>query len=126
VGKGFGLRLNIVGFALADQATKDEMARVTALTNGKFFDARDAKGLQKAIEEALAVPFDVLDDSGAKVASGVTGAGTISLPTGIYTVTIQATGKPIAIPNVHIQENGATKVELKKEGEEIGTKILGP
>ena len=126
VAKGFGLRLNIVGFALADQATKDEMARVTALTNGKFFDARDAKGLQKAIEEALAVSFDVLDDSGAKVASGVTGAGTISLPTGIYTVTIQATGKPITVPNVHIRENGATRVELKKEGEEVGTKISEP
>ena len=126
VAKGFGLRLNIVGFALADQATKDEMAKVTALTNGKFFDARDAKGLQKAIEEALAVPYDVLDDSGAKVASGVTGAGTISLPTGIYTVVIQATGKPITVPDVHIRENGATKVELKKEGEEVGVKISAP
>ena len=126
IAKGFSLRLNIVGFALADQATKDEMAKVTALTNGKFFDARDAKGLQKAIEEALAVPYDVLDDSGAKVASGVTGAGTTSLPTGIYTVVIQATGKPITIPDVHIQENGATKVELKKEGEEVGVKISGP
>jgi len=68
----------------------------------------------------------VLDDSGAKVTSGVTGAGAISLPTGIYTVTIQATGKPITIPNVHIQENGATKVELKKEGEEVGVGITGP
>jgi VWFA-related protein len=125
VAKGFALRLNIVGFALADQATKDEMAKVTALTNGKFFDARDAKSLQKAIEEALAVPYDVLDDSGAKVASGVTGTGTISLPTGIYTVVIQATGKPITIPDVHIRANGATKVELKKEGEEVGVKVSG-
>jgi VWFA-related protein len=126
IAKGFSLRLNIVGFALADQATKDEMARVTALTNGKFFDARDARSLQKAIEEALAVPFDVLDDSGTKVASGVTGSGTTSLPTGIYTVVIQATGKPITIPDVHIAENGATKIELKKEGEEVGVKVMGP
>jgi hypothetical protein len=81
--------------------------------------------LQKAIEEALAVPYDVLDDSGAKVASGVTGAGTISLPTGIYTVIVQATGKPITISEVNIRENGATKVELRKEGEEVGVKI-GP
>lgn len=126
VAKGIALRLNIVGFALADQATKDEMAKVTALTNGKFFDARDAIGLQKAIEEALAVPYDVVDDSGSKVASGVTGAGILSLPPGIYSVVIQATGKPIMIPDVHIQENGTTKVELKKEGEEVGTRVLGP
>ena len=126
IAKGFKLRLNIVGFALADQATKDEMAKIAEITNGKFFDARDAKGLQKAIEEALAVPYDVMDDSGSKIASGVTGAGTISLPTGSYTVVIQATGKPITIPDVRIQEKGTTKVELKKEGEEVGVKVLGP
>src|SRR5256885_16769486 len=98
------------------------MAKVTGLTNGKFFGARDAKSLQKAIEEALAVPFDVLDDSGAKVATGVTGTGTISLPTGVYTVVLQATGKAITIPDVHIQENSATKIELIKESEEVGVK----
>jgi hypothetical protein len=48
------------------------------------------------------------------------------LPTGVYTVVIQATGKPITIPDVHIQENGATKVELKKEGEEVGVKVSAP
>jgi hypothetical protein len=26
---------------------------------------------------------------------------------------------------VHIRENGATKVELKKEGEEVGVKVSG-
>ena len=41
--KGFQLRLNIVGFALADEATKQEMAKVAQLTGGQFFDARDGK-----------------------------------------------------------------------------------
>ena len=51
--------------------------------------------------------------------------GMISLPTGSYTVVIQATGKPITIPDVRIHEKGTTKVELKKEGEEVGVKVLG-
>jgi len=61
---------------------------------------------QKGIEEALAVPYDVLDDSGAKVASGVAGAATTSLPVGTYSVVIQATGDPINIPNVQIKQDG--------------------
>ena len=126
VAKGFALRLNIVGFALADQATKDEMARIAALTSGKFFDARDAKGLHKAIEEALALPYEVIDDSGSKVAGGIAGAEALSLPTGSYTVRLQAAGNLITIPDVQIQEKRSTKVELKKEGNEIGARVVGP
>ena len=70
---GFKVRLNIVGFALADAQTKDEMQRVAALTGGRFIDAADAQTLTGAIEQSLAVPYDVVDASGNTIASGRVG-----------------------------------------------------
>jgi len=68
--KGFQMRLDVVGFALADEATKREMEQITALTGGHFFDAKDAKALPGAIARALAAPYDVLDAAGHRVTGG--------------------------------------------------------
>jgi von Willebrand factor type A domain len=124
--KGFKARLNIVGFALANRAAKQEMQRLAELTEGHFFDAKNGKGLREAIEQALAIPYDVFDASGAKVRGGLTGQGTIEVPEGIYTVIVQTTGKLITIPEVRVTQNGLTKVELKKAGQEIGVQVVGP
>jgi Mg-chelatase subunit ChlD len=126
LGKGLKVRLNIIGFALADAATKRDMERVAVLTGGKFFDAKNAQALTQAIEQSLAVPYDVLDASGTRVGGGLTGQGKIDVPEGIYSVVVQAAGKPITIPNVRIAQNGSTKVALKKEGQEVGIQVLGP
>lgn len=126
VAKGIKIRLNIVGFALAEAAVRQEMDRVAKLTGGKFYDARNARALQQAIQQSLAVPYDVLDAAGTRVGGGVTGQGTVKVPEGIYTVVVRAAGTPIQIPNVRITANGFTKVVLKKEGQEIGVQVLGP
>ena len=96
------------------------------LTGGKFFDAKNAQALTQAIEQSLAVPFDVVDAAGVRIGGGLTGHGRIDMPEGIYTVVVHAAGKPVKIPNVRIAQNGFTKVVLKKEGQEIGIQILGP
>lgn len=124
--KGFKVRLNIVGFALVKEATKQEMERVAQLTGGHFFDAKDGKALQGAVQQALAVPYDVLDASGTHVGGGLTGQGVITLPEGMYTTVVHAMGEPIIIPGVRINQNQLTKVELKKEGQEIKTRVLEP
>jgi Mg-chelatase subunit ChlD/osmotically-inducible protein OsmY len=124
--KGLKVRLNIVGFALADEATKREMQRIADLTRGHFFDAKDAKALRWAIEQALAVPYDALDAAGSRVATGLTGQGAIAVPEGIYTVVVRAAGKPITIADVRIAHDQFTRVELKKEGQEVVTRVLGP
>jgi len=77
----------------------------------------NTQALTQAIEQSLAVPFDVVDAAGVRIGGGLTG---------IYTVVVQAAGKPVKIPNVCIAQNGFTKVVLKKEGQEIGIQILGP
>jgi hypothetical protein len=124
--KGIKMKLNIVGLALADDATKKEMQRIAGLTGGQFFDAKNTKGLRAAIEQALSVPYDVLDGAGDKVTGGITGQSAIQVPEGMYTIVVAASGKPVRIPNVRIVQNKTTKVELKKEGKEIGTRVIGP
>ncbi|MGH7381033.1 MAG: vWA domain-containing protein [Candidatus Methylomirabilales bacterium] len=124
--KGLKVRVNVVGFALAEEAVKQEMNRVAKLTGGRFFDAKDAKGLRKAIQESLGVPYDVLDPAGTKVGSGLTGQTPIEVPDGIYTVVVAVAGKPVSIPNVRITEKKSTRVELKREGQEIVSKVVGP
>jgi len=126
VSKGIKIRLNIVGFALAEAAVRQEMDRVAKITGGKFYDAQNAKALRQAIQQSLAVPYEVRDAAGTKVAGGLTGEAAIGVPQGIYTVSVSAAGKPILIPNVRVRHNGSTTVALRKEGQQIGIKVTGP
>ena len=122
---GLKLRLELVGFALVNRKVKEEMQHVAGLTGGQFHDARDAKSLADAFQSSLAVPYDVLDAAGEKIATGLAGQTAINLPEGIFSVVLHG-DKAITIPNVRIERDRATKVALKKEGQEIGIQIQGP
>jgi len=74
----------------------------------------------------MAVPYDVLDATGSRVASGVTGQGSIAVPEGVYTVVVRGAGQPIKIADVRVADDQFTRVELKKEGQEVGMQVLGP
>jgi len=84
--KGLEVRVNVVGFAFADNASKMEMQRIAELSRGRFFDAKDVRELRDAIQGALAVPFDVLDDSNVSVGTGLVGRAAISVPEGTYKI----------------------------------------
>lgn len=124
--QGLKLRLNVVGFALADAATKTEMEKVASLTGGRFFDAQDSEGLRKAISQSLAAPFDVLDTAGTRVASGVTGQQPIEVPEGLYSVVIQAAGAPVTIQSVRLVQGKSTRVEFTKAGQKTVSRVVGP
>ncbi len=126
VAKGIKIRLNIVGFALAEAAVRTEMDRVAKITGGKFYDAQNAKALRQAIQQSLAIPYEVLDAAGVKVGGGLTGEAAIPVPEGIYTVSVSAAGKPILVPNVRVRHNGSTTVALRKEGDTVGVKVTSP
>jgi Mg-chelatase subunit ChlD len=126
VAKGIKIRLNIVGFALAEAAVKQEMERVARITGGKFYDAQDARSLRQAIQQSLAVAYDVQDAAGARVGGGLTGESPIKVPEGIYTVTVRTSGRPVIVRSVRVRYNAFTKVALRKEGQQIGVKVSGP
>jgi hypothetical protein len=124
--QGFDVRVNVVGFALAEETVKLEMQRVAELTGGRFFDAQDAEGLRDAIEESLAVPYDILDADGERVAGGLTGRASAEVPEGIYRVAVRTAGDPVIVEDVPIQAGEPTRIEIKKEGEEVGVRVVPP
>jgi Mg-chelatase subunit ChlD len=122
--QGIKMKLNVVGFALADAALKAELRRLAEQTKGQFVEAKDAQSLRAAIERSLAVPYEVLDATDTKVAEGVTGQAVTELPEGVYTVRVRA-DKPIDVANVGIAAQQTTTIELKKEGREVGVHVVG-
>jgi VWFA-related protein len=125
VSGGIKLKLNIVGFGLADASLKAELRKLAELTAGQFVDAKDASSLRSAIEQSFALPYEVLEAAGKKVAAGTTGQAGIQLPEGVYTVRVKAE-PPIEIARVRIGAQQATTIELKKEGREIGMNVGPP
>lgn len=123
---GLNLRINVVGFALADEATKTVMRRVAEVTGGEFFDAQDQQGLQLGIRAAMQAPFEVLDAADTVVATGQVGGDSVKVPEGIYRVVVYGAGDPIEAPHIKVVRDRYMQVALKKEGEEVGVHVLGP
>lgn len=123
---GMTLRVDVVGFALSEEAVKREMERVAEITGGRFFDAQNTEELRRGIQRALAAPYDVFDAEGTRVGGGVTSRGAIEVPAGVYTIKVRGVDDEIAIANVRIASNQATGVTLTKEGANVEIQILDP
>jgi len=108
--KGFDMQLNIVGFALNDEALESQFEAWAELGGGRYFAANDAAGLSDALEEALRVPFVVYDRAGAEVAAGVVDGEQVELPAGVYTVVVQG-APPRLFEEVRV--NGGEGVSLR-------------
>ena len=124
---GIHIRLDVVGLALADEATKAEMRRIAEITGGQYFDANNRAGFQNAIRQAFGrVPFDVQDAAGKTVASGLLGGGPIKLAAGTYTIIVAASGQPVRLGGVAVAGDKTTRIELSKRGDRIESRIDGP
>ena len=86
---GVQVNLNIVGFALDDEALKAQMADWAEAGNGSYFDASGAEELVDAIVRAVSAPYRVYArDVEEPVATGTVGDGSVSLEPGAYRVEI--------------------------------------
>ncbi|MFV8816683.1 hypothetical protein [Haliea sp. E17] len=108
--KGFDVNLNIVGFAIGDPELASQFESWAALGNGRYYAADNREGLQDALEQALRVPYRVLDGNGNEVASGQVGGPPVELEAGYYDVVV-ATEPPRTFDQVEIP--GESAVELK-------------
>ncbi len=87
--QGVDVRVNIVGFAIDDEALKDEFRSWAELGGGEYLDAGEAEALGEALEQSLRIPFEVIDASGDVVASGFVGEDPVEVPAGTYSVRIR-------------------------------------
>jgi hypothetical protein len=88
IASGLDVRINIVGFAIDDEALQAELERWAQIGGGEAFGADDAESLDAGIAAALAAPYRVLDEAGEVVGEGAVGGDPVSLPPGSYTVEV--------------------------------------
>jgi len=88
-GKGLGVYLNIVGFALDDIELESRFEDWARLGGGRYFQATDPESLSRALADALKVPFSVFDASGERVARGIVDGEALELSPGIYKVVVK-------------------------------------
>ena len=99
--QGIDARVNIVGFAVEDDALKAQFREWAHLGNGQYFDAAGAADLGQAIAAAVQPPFRVLDADGNEVARGLVDGDPVEVPTGTYRVEVQA-AQLVVIDNVDV------------------------
>jgi len=83
---GWDIRVNIVGFAIDDADLQQTFESWAAAGGGEYFNATSADDLGEAMTRAVATRFEVIDENGDMVASGLTGGDPITLATGDYRV----------------------------------------
>ena len=89
--KAVDVRVNIVGFAIDDENLKSRFRYWANLANGEYYDAISANDLERSMNHALQVPYDVFDATGKLVASGTVGDDGVDLSPGEYTVKTRST-----------------------------------
>ncbi len=88
IDQGIDVQVNIVGFALDDDALRAQFSEWAELGNGTYFDATNSDELDEAIAKAVQAPFRVLDADGNQVAAGTVDGNPVDLPPGTYTVVV--------------------------------------
>ncbi|MFK7801679.1 MAG: VWA domain-containing protein [Anaerolineae bacterium] len=87
---GINIKLNIIGFAINDDALREKLQGWATLGNGLYFDATNASDLSAALSSSLASVYQLFDMEGQNVATGVVGAGPVEVAPGIYTIRISS------------------------------------
>lgn len=82
--KGADVRVNIVGYAIDDEALADRFRSWAAAGGGRYFGARTGAELDDALLRAAATPFAILDEAGNTVGKGRAGDAPLTLPAGSY------------------------------------------
>jgi len=93
--KGIDVRINIVGFAIDNEALKAQFKSWAELGDGAYFEANDQKSLNEAVKKALQVPYKVYDKRDTLVASGVVGGKETALKGGSYKVVVETSPQQV-------------------------------
>jgi len=88
IDQGYDLRVNIVGFAIDELMLKETFRGWARAGNGSYFDAADADELADGIQKAIEIPYEVLNQEGDVVATGVLNGDPVSIPAGTYNINV--------------------------------------
>ncbi len=88
IDSGIDVRVNIVGFALDDEALKAQFQEWARLGNGQYIDAGDQAELTAAVAAAVQPTFAVLDAGGVVIAAGQVGGDAVPIRPGTYILEI--------------------------------------
>lgn len=112
--QGIDVHVNIVGFALDDDALRDQFRRWARLGGGTYFDATNTEELGTAISRAVQAPFRVLNEDGEVVATGTVDGNAVSVPPGVYTVEV-LTDPRQTFEDVEVVSGERTRLRLRRE-----------
>jgi hypothetical protein len=111
---GLDLRLNIIGFAVTNTKTQNDLAGFAQGTGGMFYSAQTGGALAEALMVAAIdkFPYAVYDAAGKVVASGEVDGSTDELPPGDYKVVVKAGAREITAPRVTIGLGQAVTLKI--------------
>jgi hypothetical protein len=110
---GIDVELDVVGFAVDSPASGRTFEKWAGLGGGRYYEARDAGTLDTAVRAAMTEHFDVVDASGAVVASGDVGGPAVSVPPGHYVVRLR--GEPRISAAADVAPSSTTNAVLPRE-----------
>jgi peptidyl-tRNA hydrolase len=109
--QGVDVQINIVGFALDDDALRAQFDEWARLGNGTYFDATNSEELDTAIANAVSAPYQVLDANGNEVAVGTVNGNPVELPPGTYTVVV-LTDPEQRFEDVVVEQGGSMELQI--------------
>jgi hypothetical protein len=111
---GLDLKVHIVGFDIKEKESREQLEAIAKSTEGMYLDAKDAKGLLSALEQALKIEYVVLDDKGEIKAKGFVGGDAVKIPEGTYTLRVMLAPQPLET-KVKLASGDRPIFTLKKE-----------
>lgn len=114
VAAGYDLRVHVVGYDVAQfQAAREQLKKIAEVAGGVYFDVDDTEGLRSALQIAAPIRYEVYNEQGEVVFSGVLGEPGPRLPAGVYRVVID-TPPPLELESVGIQPEQTTTITLQR------------
>ncbi len=113
---GVDLQLDVVGFALADEATKAILNEAAVATGGVFTDAQDASSLAEGLRQSFHSARIAARGATGETYFGEVGGTPMLLESGAYEVDVLIPNGPLTINNVDILEGERLNIVLSRDG----------
>jgi hypothetical protein len=106
--------VNIIGFALQDEAVKEQFATWAELGGGVYLDTATGEELGAALNAVLQPEFVVYDPDGVEVGRGRVNDEAVEVPSGVYRVQVLSTPGRVVEGVVVVERQVGLTVSLRE------------